>query len=446
MVRPCRIALCPTRFPDMLSRRETEMRRYLLADMDTGTCRFEPLPQPLAPLGGRALASFLAAQIPGSLCFAPGILAGCRAASAGRCSVSCVSDTGAPDGSVLHSNAGGAFGYALASAGLPAVVIRGGKAAPTPAESFILLIRQGSASLEPCLLPCLGVADTMREMTARWPDAAALVTVGPAALHSLPMASLEFSDSRLRPGGHAGGGAGAALFHKGLRGIVVLGTKSDVPAADPEGLKNAARRFLSALKELRGSIPASKGGCSPHCALGCHHKKDSTAPDGKSDRSGKGGAFKWPGFSEYWSCGDEAANDANTRRFASLCDDLGADAFILARIMMQAADNGLLEKGRADHALAELEKLIHAPESSALYAPAMACTEKRGRKNLNEDVQDVIMDCLGICRFAADAMLLAPETRDAVWDMVRCMHGLAPANANDMAAAVLAVEHGPEHP
>ncbi|MBQ8173551.1 MAG: hypothetical protein IJ034_06420, partial [Mailhella sp.] len=267
------------------------MRRYLLADMDTGTCRFEPVPQPLASMGGRALASFLSAQVPSSLCFAPGLLAGCHSASAGRCSVSCSS----ADGPVLHSNAGGAFGYALASAGLPAVVIRGGRAAPSPAESFILLIAQGSASLEPFPLPCLGVADTMREMAARWPQASALVTVGPAALHGLSMASLEFSDSHLRPGGHAGGGAGAALFSKGLRGVVVLGAKSDAPAVDPEGLKDAARRFLSALRELRGSIPASKGGCSPHCALGCHHKKDSTAPDGKSDRSGKGGAFKWPG-------------------------------------------------------------------------------------------------------------------------------------------------------
>ncbi|MBQ9105061.1 MAG: hypothetical protein IJY48_02880, partial [Mailhella sp.] len=143
---------------------------------------------------------------------------------------------------------------------------------------------------------------------------------------------------------------------------------------------------------------------------------------------------------------NEAADMDSVRRFASLCDDMGADAFILARLMMQAADDGLLEKGRADHALAELEKLAHAPESSALWAPAMACTEKRGRKNLNEDIQDVIMDCLGICRFAADAMMIRPETRDAVWDMVRCMHGLEPENADAMAAAVLAVERGPEHP
>ncbi len=408
------------------------MRRYLHVDMDARTCRFEPLPKPLASLGGRALASFLSVQAPLSLSFAPGLLAGCRGISAGRCSVCCSS----LEGSVLHSNAGGAFGYALTAVDLAAVLITGGT---LPAEPSVLLIGPDLARLEPFPYPCLTVSDSMREMAARWPDASALVTAGPAAWHGLSMASLEFSDHHLKPGGHAGGGTGAVLFRKGLRGIVILGGKTEPSAVDPDGLKAATQHFVSALKDLRDSISVSKGGCSPHCSLACHHRKNSG-----ENPNGKGGKFKWPGFAEYWSTGDPAVDAENVRRFSFLCDELGADSFILARLMMQMADQGLLERGKPADALCELQKLSHAPETSLLYTSAAACTEKKGRKAVNDDTQDVVMDCLGICRFAAEAMLRKSETRDAVWDMASSLHGLIPGDVDEMAVAVLAIERGPK--
>ena len=61
-------------------------------------------------------------------------------------------------------------------------------------------------------------------------------------------------------------------------------------------------------------------------------------------------------------------------------------------------------------------------------------------------MQGVIMDCLGVCRFAADAVVRVPAVHTAMLDMVRCLHGLSLDDLYVMASAVLQVESGGQAP
>jgi hypothetical protein len=125
-----------------------------------------------------------------------------------------------------------------------------------------------------------------------------------------------------------------------------------------------------------------------------------------------------------------------------LCDEIGADAFALGSVLELAAGQGMLASGNGEAALAELEKLASAGES-LLRAPAMAWSMGAGKRaSRGEDIQGVVMDCLGICRFAADAMVRSGEVRKAVLELLRCLHGLGEEDLYLMAAAGLAAENG----
>ena len=412
------------------------MRRCLYIDVDAGICEHRELPPELCACGGRALSSLLAAMHPDSLCIAPGLLADCRCASAGRCSVSCSDASGA----VRHSNAGGTAGGALARAGLAAVVIRGASSAE-PEERRVplydLVIGPSQTHLVPSSGGREGVSERMRLLAERWPDAAALITAGNAGEALLPVASLSFSDHRLALSSHAGSGSGALLCRKGLRSLVILRAEGPEHAVDPQGLENAVRAFVRILRERRAGAAASVKGCTSACVLACH---ENSSPAGRAD----GG--KWPGHAEYWSMGDAERDDEDGRRFVRICDELGADAFALGRLLMQATDAGQLAKGDAEAALRELETLGMDPKASILHDAARHWQSKKKRSAGGSARQDMVMDCLGICRFAADALEQSAEARAAVADMVRCRYGWGAEALEAMADRGLAAEEGTDVP
>lgn len=406
------------------------MRSYLHVDMDAGLCRILPLPPELESCGGRALASLLAAQKPGRLCLSPGLLTGCRCASAGRCAVSC-SQAG---GRVLHSNAGGNAGPALAALGLAALVIEPRRGAKK--ELHDLVIGDGQAHTVPAATQGLYISSGMEKLASAFPEAAALISSGPAGECCLPMASLAFSDHRFRPTSHAGSRSGVLLCGGGLHSIVIL-KKAKGREGESRELAEASRNFMEALRSVRGEGGVSSRGCTSGCVLDCH-KSDAFQP--KAGK--KGGKAGWPGFREHWSSGDETADALHMKRFMLLCDELGVDTVALGHVMLEAAEHGLFPSGDAEAALNELEKLA-VPGSSPLCDLAKTwsdAAEKPGAKE--ESLQDVVMDCLGICRFAADAVVQKPAVRDAAMEMVRCLHGLSPDDLYRMASRVLLAESG----
>ena len=406
------------------------MRSYFHVDTDAGICRVLPLPPEFESLGGRALASLLVAQKPGRLCLAPGLLTGVRCASTGRCAVSCSQDNGV----VRHSNAGGSVGLAMAEAGLAALVVEGGQGREKP-FLYDLVIAPGEASLRPASAQGLGISSAMEKLSHVFQGATALVTAGPAAECSLPMASLSFSNHRLRASSHAGSGSGTLLCRAGLHSIVFL--KGDKRGAETQELAEATHRFMGALKSVRGEFAPSSSGCTSSCVLACH--KGDTADSSPSKKGGRSG---WPCFHELWSSGNDELDALHIQRFMAICNELGADAFILGHVMAEALDQGLLARRDAEAALAELEKLA-VPAESVLFPLASAWTEEEKKAMPREDgEQGVIMDCLGVCRFAADAMVRVPAVRTAMLDMVRCLHGLSLDDLYVMASAVLQVESG----
>ncbi len=407
------------------------MRSCLYVDADSGLCRIQPLPPELKASGGRALASCLAAEKPGRLCLAPGLLTGSRCASAGRCAVSCSH----ADGQVFHSNAGGAAGPAMAAAGLAAIVVECGRGAAVPASLRDLVIGRGEAHLVPTAVRSRGVPGAMAELASAYPDAAALISSGSAGMMGLPMASLTFSDHRLKASSHAGSGSGTLLCRGGLRSIAFLKDISS-HARVQEGVAEATLRFVKVLKGVRGDEPVASHGCTSSCVLDCH--KNSAASSGKKS----GGRSGWPGFQRLWATGDAELDAMLAGRFMKLCDEIGADAFALGSVLELAAGQGMLASGNGEAALAELAKLASAGES-LLRAPAMAWSMGAGKKaSHGEDMQGVVMDCLGICRFAADAMMRSGDVREAVLDLLRCLHGLGEEDLYLMAAAGLAAEKG----
>ena len=407
------------------------MRSCLHVDADSGLCRIQPLPPELKASGGRALASRLAAEKPGRLCLAPGLLTGSRCASAGRCAVSCSH----ADGQVFHSNAGGSAGPAMASAGLAAIVVECGSGAAVPFSMSDLVIGRGEARLVPSVVRSRGVPGAMAELASAYPDAAALIASGSAGVMGLPMASLAFSDHRLKASSHAGSGSGALLCRGGLRSIVFLKDIASSPRMQ-EGVAEATLRFVKVLKGVRGDEPVGSHGCTSSCVLDCH--KNSAAPSEKKP----GGRSGWPGFQKLWATGDAERDAMLTGRFMKLCDELGADAFALGAVLELAAGQGVLASGHGEAALEELEKLASAAES-LLRVPAMSWSMGGGKRaSHEEDIQGVVMDCLGICRFAADAMMRSGEVREAVLELLRCMHGLGEEELYLMAAAGLAAEKG----
>ena len=325
----------------------------------------------------------------------------------------------------------------MAAAGLAAIVVECRRGAAALSSLRDLVIGHGEARLVSSVVRSRGVSGSMAELASAYPGASALISSGSAGVMGLPMASLAFSDHRLKASSHAGSGSGALLCRGGLRSIVFLKDISSHTRVQ-EGVAEATLRFVKVLKAVRGDAPVASHGCTSSCVLDCH-KNSGASPEKKS-----GGRYVWPGFQKLWATGDAELDALFSGRFMTLCDEIGADAFALGSVLEQAAGQGMFASGDAEAALAELGKLASA-ESSLLRAPAMEWGMGAGKRaSRGEDMQGVIMDCLGICRFAADAMMRSGDVREAVLELLRCMHGLGEEDLYLMAAAGLAAENGRE--
>ena len=227
------------------------MNRILRLNMKERRVVWQEVPEAYAGLGGRALTSrLIREEVPptchplsaaNKLVLAPGLLTGAPAANAGRISVGGKSPL---TGGIKESNSGGLVSIKLARLGIKAVVMEG-----EPEDNRFSLVKITKDGVE--FLPAdeyvgLGNYDTMARLWERFGKGVGVMSIGQAGEKRLTGASIQFADPKGRPGRAAGrGGLGAVMGAKKLKALVVDDQGADpVPLADPEGFKEASRRWV----------------------------------------------------------------------------------------------------------------------------------------------------------------------------------------------------------
>ncbi|MGN1038096.1 MAG: aldehyde ferredoxin oxidoreductase N-terminal domain-containing protein, partial [Mailhella sp.] len=397
---------------------------YLYINMAEGIFRYNEVPSSLHGYGGRALADALASAFPGSAVFAPGIFSGCRCASNGRLSVVCSSQNGI----LFPSNAGGAAAEAITALGLSAIVVDGCREERGEDELYDLVIGTGGISVEKSRCRGREISSSMQILAGAWPKATAVLCAGLAGEQHLPMASLAFSGKSLAPSGHAGSSSGAILCRSRIRSMVFLPGKETVRPVNPEGFEKAALRFAQLLNQsvIQGAAHAER--CSSRCVINCHKGEGSAAEAGAS--SGK--KMRWPGQKEFWTTGDKAADERLALRFTAICDEIGADAFAVGELLSVAVKDGVIPGSNAERALEEVRKLGEG--TSVLQSMALSWpVARRKGKGRQAELQNIVMDSLGICRFAGEAAERFAEVKECMHDMLYSLHGLLPGSLDAMA-------------
>ncbi len=229
-------------------------RQLLRVDLTHRRVERQILDQGMVLLGGRALIdALLSSEVDptahplgpsNELIFAPGLLAGTAAPTAGRLSVGAKSPL---TGGVKEANVGGQPGLTLARMGLAALIIEGQAA---PEESTVLVIEDDSVELTAA--PELrgrgnyAVAAALRQ---KYGQEAVVISVGPAGEFKMAAASVAVTDVEGRPCRHAGrGGLGAVMGAKGLKAVVLIGRDlKPIKGRDPEALKAAVKEYAHVL-------------------------------------------------------------------------------------------------------------------------------------------------------------------------------------------------------
>ncbi|MBI4800590.1 MAG: aldehyde ferredoxin oxidoreductase [Desulfarculus sp.] len=380
------------------------MVKILRVDMTNQKVSYEDVAPEYQGLGGRGLTSAVVAREVEPACnaigplnkliFAPGLLGGTSAANSGRLSVGAKSPL---TGGIKEANTGGQAGQYLAKLGVAAIIVEG----QAPEGSlFKLVVKKGKAELKPAdHLRGLGNYATVEKLVETYGLKAGYVSIGQAGEMKLNGASVAFSDRELRPTRHAGrGGLGAVMGSKGLKALVIDPEGAgNVPLADPEAFKAAAKRFAKALADhpvTSGGLPTygtdvlinilneagglptrnfSSGrfegaekvggetlnavtvkrggnptrGCMGGCVIRC-----------SGDFLDQSGEFvsKWPEYETVWAWGPNCGIDDldAIARYDRMCDDFGLDTIETGCAMAVAMEAGLLKFGDA----AGAEKLL----------------------------------------------------------------------------------------
>jgi len=228
--------------------------KLLRVDMHQLEVRYEPVPSEYERLGGRALiARLLLSEIPpacealgkfNKLIFAPGLLGGSGASTAGRLSVGGKSPL---TSGVKEANAGGTAGDALGKSGIKAIVVEG---IPDQDGFFILHVQDEKAQLLPANeLAGLGTYDTSEKLQAQFGMSSTVISIGQAGemlLRGACVVVTGMADQRSNIA--ARGGLGAVMGSKHLKAVVIGKSQNrSVQLADPELFKSASHAFIEKL-------------------------------------------------------------------------------------------------------------------------------------------------------------------------------------------------------
>lgn len=227
--------------------------KLLRVDMSQLTIEYQPVAETYEQLGGRALiAKMLLEEIPPEcdplgphniLIFAPGLLAGAGVTTAGRLSVGAKSPL---TGGVKEANAGGTAGDTLGKMGIKCIVIEG---RPQKGEFYILHMSQENAELVPADgVRGLGTYAASEKIQKDYTRDCTVISIGQAGEFLLTGASIACTGEGNQRSNHAArGGLGAVMGSKGLKAIVIDGSKERVSLADSELFRGATKRFAQEL-------------------------------------------------------------------------------------------------------------------------------------------------------------------------------------------------------
>ena len=216
----------------------------------------EPVPTEWAHLGGRALLSKIMVDEMDAACdplgpdnkliFAPGLLVGYHLSSCDRISIGGKSPL---TGGVKEANAGGRTGLQLVRLGVKALILED---QPEPDGWRLIHLSPVGARFEDAgEYAGLGVYATAPPLIERYGDKIAVALIGPAGERMLHAAGIQNLDKDEAPSRIAArGGLGAVMGSKRIKAIVIDGSQgTNPPAADPDGLKEARKRYIKGLLE-----------------------------------------------------------------------------------------------------------------------------------------------------------------------------------------------------
>ncbi len=219
-------------------------------NMRTKTFQREPVPAAWERLGGRGLlARILLDEVDptcdplgpnNKLIFAPGLLVGHMLSSTDRISIGAKSPL---TGGIKESNAGGRTGLQLTHLGIKALIIE-----EQPGEQgwwLLHLSAEGVRFEKADELAGVGVYAVTPPLLERYGDKVAIALIGPGGEMRLRSAGIQNLDKDRVPSRIAArGGIGAVMGSKGLKAIVIDGSRgAKPPIADPAGFKASAERI-----------------------------------------------------------------------------------------------------------------------------------------------------------------------------------------------------------
>jgi len=373
------------------------MFRIVRVNMSDLSVKAEEIPKEYEGLGGRGLTSAIVAkEVPptcspigpnNKLVFAPGLLGGTNCANSGRISVGAKSPL---TGTIKEANSGGQPGQYLAKLGIAAIVVEG---YPKEERLYKLYVGKDKFELTPADdLKGLGNYAVVDNLKAQFGDKVGFASIGPAGEWKMAASSVAFTDREQRPTRHAGrGGLGAVMGSKHLKAIIIDPTEGEMaPIQDKEAFKDAAKRFVNALKEHpvtsqgltnygtdilinvineAGGLPTRnfssgqfegaekvagetlnkitqerKGIVSHGCMSGCVIRCSGIF----NDENGQY-VSKWPEYETVWAWGPNCGiDDLDTiARIDKACDDFGLDTIEMGNAIAVAMEAGIKQFGDA---------------------------------------------------------------------------------------------------
>ncbi|NLG50201.1 MAG: hypothetical protein GX552_08845 [Chloroflexi bacterium] len=250
--------------------------RTLRVDLTAQTVTVEETPDVakwLGPRGWQALVGWNEVP-PGTgpfdpenrLIFSAGPLVGTGAPTAGRTTVSTIGPRGYPEPMWTWASMGGYWGAELKYAGYDSIIVQGQASAPC-----YLLIEDDKVTLEDASdLWGQGAYATQQALKARHSQEHQIAIIGPAGENRVRFASIIHRLSNAVGNGGFGGVMGA----KGLKAIVIRGTKG-VPIADPQGFLDAVRYVWNLTRGGLGHLGRPDAGypivaCTHGCSVKCY--------------------------------------------------------------------------------------------------------------------------------------------------------------------------------
>jgi len=234
------------------------MSKILRVNMSNMTAKFEDVPEKYRVLGGRGLTSAVTCnEVPptchplgpnNKLTFAPGIVTGSGAPTAGRLSVGCKSPL---TGTIKEANAGGMAADKMARLGLKAIIVEG-----MPKEKgkfWVLKVDKDGAEFMPAAKDWVGngLYEAYHKMFDKFGQNVGIMAIGTSGEMLMSMAGICVNDPERRPSRYAGrGGVGAVMGSKGLKAIIIDDKGGPgVQLADRDVFNAGRKKITDALRQ-----------------------------------------------------------------------------------------------------------------------------------------------------------------------------------------------------